>query len=524
MRLEDLMLRAVVFASGAVVMIVEVTGGRAITALYGSSAVVWGGVIGVVLTALSLGYWVGGRLSDRFDPRKVVSLMAISGGLYVTMLPTITALVSSSFRLELLDERLGSVVSGLIVTGVPSALLGAVVPATVKLLGQGRRELGSVSGNVYALSTLGSIAGTFGTTFFLLEQLEVNSIFLFSGLVQSTIAVLGSIRYQGIAKVGAFAIFVVLLASSPPLLVCTSAYLGEIRYVGDSAYSRIVVVDRSGTRLLYINGLLHSGMVIGEPDSLPFEYTKMFVLGPLVLDRSEGLSTLFIGGGGFSGPKFFANHYPDMRVVAVEIDQRVVEVARDFFHLNEFSGRMEVVVMDGRRYLLLTDEEFDVVVLDAYSKNYIPFHLATSEFFELLRSRMSEGGVVVSNVIASLSGPASAILWAYVRTMREHFPNVVIVPVSSGDPFDVQNVIVVASEGPLPEPEELVARAEKDTVASSLGISGPLSRAFVPSHDLSEYPLLTDNYSPVENLLNPVTMSRFGERYVTGLVSPSQCA
>jgi predicted membrane-bound spermidine synthase len=524
MRLEDLMLRAVVFASGAVVMVVEVTGGRAITALYGSSAIVWGGVIGVVLSALSLGYWIGGRLSDRFDPRKVVSVMTISGGLYVALLPTITALVSSSFRLELLDERVGSVVSGLVVTGMPSVLLGAVVPSTVKHLGQGKSELGSISGNVYALSTLGSIAGTFGTTFFLLERLEVNSILFLSGLFLLAIAVMGSIRYPSVAKGGALAILAVVLVSSPPLLVCTSAYLGDVKFVGDSAYSRIVVVDRGNTRLLYINGLLHSGMIIGEPDSLPFHYTRLFVLGPLILNRSEGLSTLFIGGGGFSGPKFFASHYPGMRIVAVEIDPRVVEVARKFFHLDEFSTRMEVVVMDGRRYLMLTDEKFDVVVLDAYSKNYIPFHLATSEFFDLLRSRMKEGGVVVSNVIASLSGPASAILWAYVRTIKVHFPNVLVVPVSSGDPFDVQNVIVVASGAPLPRPVELIARAGRDKVASSLDISGPLSRAFSPSHDLTQFPLLTDGYSPVENLLNPVTMSRFGERYATGLGSPSLCA
>ncbi len=524
MRFGDIALRAVVFASGAVVMVVEVTGGRAITALYGSSAIVWGGVIGVVLSALSLGYWLGGLLSDRFDPRKVVSLTSISGGLYVALIPTITALVSSSFRLELLDERVGSVVSGLVVAGVPSALLGAVVPAAVKHLGQGRRELGSISGNVYALSTIGSITGTFGTTFFLLERLDVNSILFLSGLALSAIAVLGSISFPNIAKGGAFAMIAVLLISSPQLLVCTSAYLGEVRYIGDSTYSRIVVTDRAGTRLLYINGLLHSGMVIGEPDSLPFHYTRLFVLGPLLLNRSEGFSTLFIGGGGFSGPKFFATHYPGSRIVAVEIDPKVVEVARTFFHLDEFADKIQVVVMDGRRYLLLTDERFDVVVLDAYSKNYIPFHLTTSEFFELLSSRMKEGGVVVSNVIASLSGPASAILWAYVRTLKEHFPNVLVVPVSSGDPFDVQNVIVLGSRAPMPSAEELVARAEKDKVASSLGISGALSRAFTPSHDLSQYPILRDGYSPVENLLNPVTMSRFGERYVTGLGSPSQCA
>ncbi|MDJ0274009.1 MAG: fused MFS/spermidine synthase [Aigarchaeota archaeon] len=524
MRFEDLVLRAIVFIAGAVVMVVELAGGRAITALYGSSAVVWGGVIGVVLTALSSGYWIGGRLSDRFDPRKVVIAMALVGGIYVTALPTVTALASSVFRFELLEERIGSVLSASIVTGVPSLLLGAVVPAAVKQIGQGRQELGTVSGNVYALSTLGSIAGTFGTTFFLLQYLEVNSIFLLSGLTLSAIGLVGAVRHPGMLKAGAIAVVLSVLVTSPSFLVCTSAYIGDVKYVGDSAYSRIVVVERAGTRLLYINGLLHSGMVIGVPDSLPFAYTRLFVLGPLINGKTRNATALFIGGGGFSGPKFFASHYPGMRIVAVEVDEKVVEVARRFFHLDEFSDRIEVVVMDGRRYLMVTDAVFDVVVLDAYSKNYIPFHLATSEFFGLLRSRVREGGVVVSNVIASLAGPTSAILWAYVRTLTQHFPHVLIVPVSSGDPYDVQNVIVVASDAPLPDTRTLLDRASTDPVASQLGLEGPISRAFVPSHDLSQFPLLTDGYSPIENLMNPVTMSRFGERYTTGLGSPSLCA
>ncbi|MCX8203722.1 MAG: fused MFS/spermidine synthase, partial [Nitrososphaeria archaeon] len=113
-----------VFASGAAVMIVEIAGGRVVNAVYGSSAVVWGGVIGVVLSALAAGYYVGGRLADRFDPRTVMAAMMTSAGAYVTALPVVIAVVGSSPVLIRLDERLGSVVMGSVVVGVPSVFLG----------------------------------------------------------------------------------------------------------------------------------------------------------------------------------------------------------------------------------------------------------------------------------------------------------------------------------------------------------------------------------------------------------------
>ncbi|MEN3047806.1 MAG: fused MFS/spermidine synthase [Candidatus Caldarchaeales archaeon] len=510
-----------VFASGAAVMIVEIAGGRVVNAVYGSSAVIWGGVIGVVLSALAAGYYVGGRLADRFDPGKVMAAMMASAGAYVAALPIVIAVVGSSPGLIRLDERLGSVVMGSAVVGVPSFFLGGVVPSAVRLLSEGRSGIGSVSGNVYALSTAGSIVGSFATTFFLLQHAEINAIFIATGLTTVVLALIGGGGGRAVNALTAAAVLAVLV-TSPTLLTCTAAYAGEVRLVTDSEYSRIVVVDSAGIRHLFINGLLHSGMELGDPTSLPFEYTRLFVLGPLLNPSSR--TALFVGGGGFSGPKFFAERYEGLSVTVVEIDGKVVEIARSYFHLDEYEREIEVVVMDGRRYLALTEERFDVVVLDAYSKNYIPFHMVTREFFEVLSSKLNEGGVVVSNVIASLSGPASAILWAYVRTAMDVFRGeVLVVPVSSGNPLDVQNVIVVFGKRPLPEPGELVEAVRSDPVASSLGIEGAVSRAFVVREPPPDAVLITDGFAPVENLMNPVTMSRFGEGYVAGVWGPSLC-
>ncbi|MCS7094839.1 MAG: fused MFS/spermidine synthase [Thaumarchaeota archaeon] len=511
-----------VFFSGAAVMIVEIAGGRVINAVYGSSAVVWGGVIGVVLTALAVGYYVGGRLADRFNPRTVITMMMLCAGVYVSMLPTVIAFLGSAAQLVYLDERLGSVVMGSAVVGVPSVFMGGVVPSAVKHLSEGRAGIGSISGNVYALSTAGSIVGSFSTTFLLLQYVELNLIFLATGISILLIAFLGSGRGSLLnAMLGA--LFLVLLVASPTFLVCSTAYAGDVKLVTDSEYSRIVVVDHSGRRHLYINGLLHSGMDIGEPSSLPFPYTRLFVLGPLL--NPLGNSVLFVGGGGFSGPKFFADSYEGLSISVVEIDGKVVDVARQFFHLTEYENRMQIVVMDGRRYLVLTEGLFDIIVLDAYSKNYIPFHMVTQEFFTLLKSRLNEGGIVVSNVIASLSGPASAVLWAYVKTVMEVFGGeVLVVPVSSNNSLDVQNVMVVFGKRQLPEAGHLQMLVRYDRVASSLGIDEPISRAFLVREPPSDAVLITDGFAPIENLMNPITMSRFGESYLAGTWRPSICA
>jgi predicted membrane-bound spermidine synthase len=167
-RLRSSLLLLNVIVAGAVVMVLELTGSRVITPIYGSSVMTWGGLIGVVLTSLSLGYAVSGALADRTSPRTLLKLLIISASIYILVTPTLSAIVLRELDPMLIDERLGVVLSSLMVLGPSTFLLGGVTPVALKLRASELSSIGKVSGNLYAYSTLGSIAGTFLTTFVLI--------------------------------------------------------------------------------------------------------------------------------------------------------------------------------------------------------------------------------------------------------------------------------------------------------------------------------------------------------------------
>ena len=518
-RLRSSLLLLNVIVAGAVVMVLELTGSRVITPIYGSSVMTWGGLIGVVLTSLSLGYAVCGALADRTSPRTLLKLLIISASIYILVTPTLSAIVLRGLDPMLIDERLGVVLSSLMVLGPSTFLLGGVTPVALKLRASELSSIGKVSGNLYAYSTLGSIAGTFLTTFVLIPLLDVNMIFYLSG-ASLLIAVAPLIRPRKMLV----ALVLIVIFFYPQgvtfYLTCSSSMLGDVKYRGESLYNNIVVIDRGGVRYLYLNGLLHSGMSLSDPYALVFDYTKLFAAGPLLVPNAS--RTLFIGGGGFSGPKFFLKSYESMMVDVVEIDPAVVEVAKKYFELRD-DPRLNIYVEDGRRYLARTSEEYDIIIIDAYSKNYIPFHLMTIEFYTLVKSHLKKGGVVILNIIASLEGPTSDILRAEYKTIRSVFSEVAVVPVYAGSGSQVQNIILIATDMELPSKEDLVVWAVRDNVSSMLG----LNRFFglMPSSELPvmDVPLLHDSYAPVENLLNPVTGTRLGREYYLGVTGPSIC-
>ncbi|MEM2041336.1 MAG: fused MFS/spermidine synthase [Nitrososphaerota archaeon] len=518
-RLRTLVLLLNVIVAGVVVMVLELTGSRVITPIYGSSVMTWGGLIGTVLTCLSLGYAALGALADRTSPRKLLEALIVSASIYVLATPTLSAMLLSRLDPSILDDRIGTVLSSLIVLGPSTFLLGGVTPVALKLRASELASLGKVSGNLYAYSTLGSIIGTFLTTFVLIPMLDVNMIFYISGIA---LLIVVAPLIKSWKMLAALMLVVVFLYPQGVTfyLTCSSSLIGTLQYRGESLYNNIVVVDRGGIRYLYLNGLLHSGMSLADPYALVFDYTKLFAAGPLLAPNAS--RTLFIGGGGFSGPKFFLKNYRSMIIDVVEIDPAVVDVARDYFEVRD-DPRLNVFVEDGRRYLTRTSEVYDVIIVDAYSKNYIPFHLMTLEFYALVKSHLKRNGIVILNIIASLEGPTSDIMRAEYKTIRSIFREVIVVPVFSSSGGQVQNIILIASDASLPLKDELIDLARMDNVSSSLG----LDRFFglMPTYELPimDVPLLHDAYAPVENLLNPVTGTRLGKEYYLGVTGPSIC-
>jgi spermidine synthase len=402
-----------VFVSGAVVMALELVGSRILAPVFGDSIFVWGALIGVVMAALSLGYYVGGRMADRRPSYGVFTMILISAGVLILLIPLSSPFILEVTYLSGAGERYGPIIASILLLAAPTILLGMVSPYSVRMSAESISKLGGISGSLGSISTAGSIFGTFFTVFVLIPSFGVRQIVFSLGVVLIAVAVVGM---TWVEKGLIFTLVLVLLM--PSLFVGGGPFLGisgNALVRKDTPYSTLTVIDSEadGTRTMYLNNMPHSAMYLNGSNRAVFRYTDYFNLAFLFNPEAERV--LFIGGGGFSGPKQFLEYYPNTTVDVVEIDPDVVAVAREHFGVTD-DPRLRIFAMDGRAFLREAGT-YDIVILDAYSKTYVPFHLMTREFFQALSEHMSPEGVVVSNLISSLIGDTSELLKAEVNTV-----------------------------------------------------------------------------------------------------------
>jgi len=448
---------------------------------------------------------VGGRMADRRPSYGVFSMILISAGVLIMLIPLSSPFILEVVYLSGVGDRYGPILASILLLAAPTTLMGMVSPYSVRMSADRIANLGGISGSLYSISTAGSIFGTFFTVFVLIPSFGVRQIVFSLGVVLIAVAVVGmTLLEKGII----FTLVLVLLM--PSLFVGGGPFLGisgntVIRK--DTPYSTLTVIDNEakGIRTMYLNNMPHSAMYLNGSNRAVFRYTDYFNVAFLFNPEAERV--LFIGGGGFSGPKQFLEHYPNATVDVVEIDPDVVAVAKDYFGVTD-DPRMRVFMMDGRSFLREAGT-YDIVVLDAYSKTYVPFHLMTLEFFESLDEHLAPGGVVVSNLISSLIGDTSDLLKAEVNTIAGVLPQVYLFPTRSGQLSLLQNIILVATKSPTRLDEVDLMRA-----AEVYPVEGvPLERYADTLFDLelsSDIELvLTDDYAPAENLLNPITSAPY---------------
>ncbi|GBC69612.1 Polyamine aminopropyltransferase [archaeon HR01] len=491
-RIPALLVYLNVFASGVVVMVLELTGSRLLAPVFGNSIFVWGSLIGVVLSALSAGYALGGKLADRSPTARSFATIIFSAGLLTAATPYISPMALEAIHSLQLDERFGPLLATTSILLLPTILMGMVTPFGVRLVTSSRWTVGSSSGNIYSLSTIGSIVGTFTTVFVLIPLTDVRSIILGSGLVLMAFSV------PLLGKGPKVLLALLLVFSLSPLGYYTqqiAATSGDVVFSKETPYNSLAVVERDSIRTLYLNGLPHSAMNITNPTQLLYRYTRFFEAGYAATNDAERV--LFVGGGGFSGPKYFLEKFPTVYVDVVELDPEVISTALTYFKVPS-DERLTILNDDGRRYLDSADKVYDLIVLDAYAKTYVPFHLMTVEFFRLVSEKLDADGVVVSNLIASLYGDTSTIFWSVYKTMSSVFPRMFIYTASEVSGGLVQNLIVIACKNPqcVIDYNKLADKGLKELLEKSLWTSIPV---------LDDYPILTDAYSPVENMINPVT-------------------
>ena len=386
-------LAAVVFAAGAGTLATEIAASRLLAPYFGSSTIVWANIIGLILLYLSLGYWLGGKVADRRPYPRVLGGMIVVAALAVAITPFVARPILD-LALQGLDAVsvgavVGSFFAALALFAVPVTLLGAVSPFAIRLALADVGEAGTVAGRLYAISTVGSILGTFVSAIVTIPLVGTQRTMLGSAalLVLAAALLLGS-RWQLLTLAVAGLLFI-----PAGTVKATSGLVFET----ESSYQYVQIVERAdGSRALKLNEGVAVHSVWHRDSVLTGGIWDTFLLVPPLLD-SAPKRMLVIGNAGGTIARAFGELYPQVEIDGIEIDGEVTAAARRYMGLDD-NPRLNVVTADGRPYLELTDETYDVIVVDAYHQPYIPFHLATREFFATAREHLRPGGIIALNV------------------------------------------------------------------------------------------------------------------------------
>ena len=416
-RRDRLALGALVFGAGIGALATEITASRLLAPYFGSSTIVWANLIGIVLAALALGYWLGGRIADRRPEPALLGYIVLAAAVCVAAIPFV-AKPFLDLTVEGLDEAsagavIGSFFAVLLLCAPPVVLLGMVSPFAIRLSVASIATAGTVAGRLYALSTAGSLLGTFLPALVLIPAVGTQRTFLVTAalLAGSACFLLGA-RYLVVAAVLA------VLAVVPPGAVKAQAGL---LHEETSYYQYIQVVEEEdGRRLLHLNEgvAVHS---VWRPDSVLTGgvWDAFLALPPLLGRDLERVAIL--GNAAGTTARALGVYYPAAAVDGVELDPAVSRVGRRYFGLDEIP-QLEVHDADARPFLRATDQRYDLIVVDAYHQPYVPFYLATREFFALVRQHLATGGIVALNVAAVPDD--KRLVQAVGTTLAAEFPQV----------------------------------------------------------------------------------------------------
>lgn len=497
----------VVFLTGAIVMILEMIGSRILAPSLGTSTYVWASIIGVILGAMSLGYYYGGKIAD-IDPNwQTFSRIIFASGFCVFLIII--------FKQNILDLstffgiKSGSVFASTLLFAVPSFLLGMVSPYAVRLAMENVETSGRTVGNLYAVSTFGSIVGTFAAGFVLIPHFgNVNILF---GLAFALFAI-GFFCYSGKGQEKAM-ITAVALVCCGYAVVAEAGNGGRYVYEQDSEYNHIRVfeTEKAGRpiRVMSVENIFDSGIYL-DSDELVFEYTKYYALDE-AFGGKIGKAAMF-GGAAYSVPKDFLKRNSEGTIDVVEIDPLTTEVAKRYFGLRE-DPRMNIIHDDARIFLNENAEsgkgEYDAIYNDAFSSacSMAP-HLATVEAIGKAYDLLDDDGVYIANIISSLEGEKSTFFRAEYKTISEKFEGVYVFATqpSSYDRRQTQNIMIVAT------------KHEKDIDSIKAGLQSasaygekiaPLLANYRDERiETGDVVILTDDFSPVSYYAAAVCMTR----------------
>ncbi len=494
-------LHLVVFWGGMVTLGVELAASRLLAPFFGTSTLIWAVLIGMILIYLSVGYWLGGRWADRTPTLGSMIRVASMAAVLVGVIPLIAAPVLSlsvqgfaEYNGGLLG---GSLVGVLVLFTAPMILLGCVSPFAVRLSMENIESSGRMAGQLYALSTLGSFVGTFVPVLWLIPSYGTRWTFWLLSLsllaVLLLVALVTEKRYLLVPSLGFVLVLVIALTTTNQPIKTQDA---DVLWEGESLYHYIRVVQQGEWRLLELNEGQGTHSAYYPGSGLTGGVWDFYLLAPFFNPapfnpENTPKSWAIIGVAAGSTPRAIQTVYGDEPIVGVEIDEKIVEVGRDYFDMAQLTN-LEVVIDDGRTWLAQDSGQYDVIGIDAYRQPYIPFHLVTVEFFQQTQEHLTPNGVVAINVGR---GPDDwRLVEALTSTMQEVFPSVFAI-----DMDESENTILIGTNQPVTAEDVRANVAEATHPALTMMIDRARGRTRIPTGNGMVF---TDDRAPVEQVID----------------------
>jgi MFS family permease len=505
-----------IFVGGMTTLAVEFTASRMLQTVYGTSNLVWANVIGLVLLFLTLGYFLGGWLADRYPDEKLFYSLVSLGGFSSVFFLLFTSLILRTAASALASLNAGALLSSLVgvilALALPVTLLGCLSPFAIRLGVNDVREAGRISGRVYAISTLGSLLGTYLPVLIIIPLAGTRIAATIFGSALLAVGLVGLWRSGGRLRLVALALSLLLI---PFILIWTQGSvkndLGQIFEV-ESAYNYVQVVRRDDCNYLLLNeGQAYHSFYCDGGRVPQISVWSVMLAAPFFneqVQRPFVESMAVIGLAAGTIPKQYTQAFGPIPIDGIELDPAIIDAGREFFALDE--SNVNVIVGDGRYQLNQLDKRYDVITLDAYKVPYIPWHLTTQEFFGEVKAHLTDSGVLAVNVGR---GPADRrLVEAVTATLLTVFPSVHTIDV----PGSLNSILVATVQ---PSSGDGLARWLDDP---SLSKDDLLYEALQSAADnrtptVASEVLFTDQRAPVETIIDSIVIRYLLEEGPAGL-------
>lgn len=438
-----------VFVVGAASLGGEIAATRLLAPWFGESTIVWANTIATVLVALSVGYAVGGRIADRRPDPGILSVIVLGAGVLLAVVPFISGplLGASVDAFSDIDAAtfVGSLLGVSLLIAVPMLLLGMVAPFAVRLAVDAISDAGSVAGRLYAISTVGSLFGTFAAALLLIPVVGTRSTFWVFALSLVLVAIPGLSRrmlYRGALPAALAAMVIAALLFVPDHRLKAGSGDKHVIWEAETRYQYArVLEDETGLRTLELNEGQAVHSVYRQDEYLTGNYWDELLVLPFA-GKEPPDSVAILGNAAGTTARALGHYFPETHIDAVEIDPKITEVGRELFDMR--APNLDVHNADARPWLRAHDQGWDAIIIDAYRQPYIPFYLTTKEFFSLVAKRLNPGGIVIINVGHPKDSPDLERVLA--ATMREVFGERHVYR----DPSEPVNTVLLGTTGAPP--------------------------------------------------------------------------